>query len=136
MGLPGNDAGAPQTAQNLIHIVDDEPMLLELAQAILCPIGYQVVGFRSGESALRAFESADRKPALLITDYAMGLEVMNGLELVKACRKAVPQLKVLLLSGTVDESVYANFDEKPDAFLGKPYHPQQLVQIVRKLLGS
>lgn len=136
MGLQGNNETNPPTTDRLIHIVDDEPMLLELAQAILCPLGYQVTGFRSGEAALRAFEAASRKPALLITDYAMGMEVMNGLDLVDACRKLVPGLKVLLLSGTVDESVYCNVEEKPNAFLGKPYLPRQLVAIVRELVGS
>ena len=136
MGSSESEAGGRAKTKPLIQIVDDEPMLLDLAQAILSPAGYEVAGFRSGEAALRSFEAATVKPALLITDYAMGLDLMNGLELVKACRKICPSLKVLLLSGTVDESIYHNTDEKPDAFLGKPYLPPQLVQVVKKLIGT
>src|SRR4051794_12630213 len=107
------------TLQNLIYVVDDEPMLLELATVVLQPLGYQIETFRDPESALRSFASASRRPALIITDYAM--QSMNGLELVAACRSLQPDQKVLLLSGTVDEQTYENQQVKPDRFLGKPY---------------
>ena len=40
----------------LIYVVDDEPMLLELASVILEPLGYTIETFRSPESALQAFQ--------------------------------------------------------------------------------
>lgn len=111
-------------------------MLLELAAAILEPHGYQVAGFRSGEAALTAFQSASRKPGLIITDYAMGpVGQMNGLDLARACRGIEPQQKILLLSGTVDQSVCDNAPAKPDCFLAKPYLPPQLVELVKRLVN-
>jgi len=62
-------------------------MLLESGPAILSPAGYEVAGFRSGEAALRSFEAA---PLTSFANHRLrnGLDLMNGLELVKACRKS------------------------------------------------
>jgi CheY-like chemotaxis protein len=125
---------APLQEKILIYVVDDEPMLLELATVVLEPHGYQMECFRDPESAFRAFASAPRRPALIITDYAM--HSMNGLELMAACRSLQPDQKVLLLSGTVDEQTYENENVKPDRFLGKPYQAKQLIEAVRALIPN
>lgn len=117
--------------QTLIYVVDDEPMLLELATVVLEPLGYRVESFRDPETALRSFAASRVRPALIITDYAM--HSMNGLELVAACRSLQPDQKVLLLSGTVDEQTYENERVKPDRFLGKPYQAKQLIEAVKAL---
>jgi CheY-like chemotaxis protein len=120
-------------AASLIYVVDDEPMLLELATVILEPLGYQLKTFRDPAGALKAFTASNPRPALVITDYAM--HAMTGLELIAACRRIEPRQKLLLLSGTVDEKTYSAAASKPDAFLGKPYQSKQLVEAVNKLLG-
>ena len=61
------------------------------------------------------------------------MEGMNGLELIEECRKIHPDQKILLVSGTVDESVYANSAIKPERFLAKPYNPDEFVAAVRAL---
>src|ERR1700682_5462248 len=104
MNAKANHSGRPKKAATLIYVVDDEPMLLELASVILEPLGYEVKTFRDAESALKAFTSAKLRPALIITDFAM--HAMNGLALIEACRKIQPRQKILLVSGTVDENIY------------------------------
>ncbi len=116
----------------LIYVVDDEPMLLELATVVLEPIGYQVKTFRDPDTAIRSFAAERRHPALVITDYAM--HTMNGMELIAACRKLESRQKILLLSGTVDEQIYNDMPVKPDRFLAKPYQAKQLVEAVKALL--
>src|SRR5438105_2412689 len=66
-----NHSGRTKKPQTLIYVVDDEPMLLELASVILEPLGYEVKTFRDGESAAEAFASAKPRPDLIITDFAM-----------------------------------------------------------------
>src|SRR4051812_38800774 len=95
-----------ETEQPVIYVVDDEPMLLELAIAVLEPLGYTIKTFRDPKVAIRTFANARRPPALLITDYAM--HNMNGMEVIAACRNLQPRQKILLLSGTVDEHIYEN----------------------------
>ena len=106
-----------QRGRMLIYVVDDEPMLLELASVILETLGYAVETFRAPEASLEAYRDAEPPPALIITDYAM--HTMNGLELAGACRRIRPQQKVLLLSGTVGAEVFHHAPVQPDRFLKK-----------------
>ena len=129
-----NSSQTGADAAALIYVVDDEPMLLELASVILEPCGYEVRAFRDPAAALQSYTAAQPQPELLITDYAM--HSMDGLELMRACRKLRPEQKVLLVSGTVDERVFRNRPDKPDRFLAKPYQARQLVELVRELLNA
>jgi len=61
---------------------------------------------------------------------------MNGLDLVRECKNLNPQQKIMLLSGTVDESVYASELAKPDIFLAKPYQVRDFIESVQKLAGG
>jgi CheY-like chemotaxis protein len=118
----------------LIYIVDDEPMLLELAAVILDPLGYRIETFRDPEAALRAYKAAEPPPALIITDYAM--HEMSGMELMEACRQIRPRQKVLLVSGTVGPDIFGDSTVKPDRFLGKPYQSKQLIDLVEELMAE
>jgi CheY-like chemotaxis protein len=117
-----------------IFVVDDEPMLLELASFILEPLGRSLRVFRDPEEALNCFAKAERPPRLLITDYAM--HNMNGMDLVERCKAVSPDLKVMLVSGTVDEDIYRDSSTKPDLFLPKPYQAKDLIESVKTLLGG
>jgi len=126
MNAAGNTKPSPPT----VFVVDDEPMLLELAEAILAPLGYIVRTFRDPELALKEFPAA--RPAVVITDYAMGR--MNGMDLIRECRRVNPRQRMILLSGTVDEHVFADAPYKPDQFLSKPYQIHELAERVRSLI--
>ena len=116
----------------LVFVVDDEPMLLDLAEAILKPLGCAVKTYRDPELALKEFPAA--RPALIITDYAMGR--MSGMDLVRECRRAAPTQKIILLSGTVDEQVFADAPVKPNRFLSKPYQIKDFTDCVKELLAE
>src|SRR5580692_2538025 len=93
-----------QGAEPLVFVVDDEQMLLDLAEMILKPAGFSVRTFQDPRKALAEYALA--APSVFITDYAMG--AMDGLKVIKECRKLHPDQRIILVSGTVDESVYAN----------------------------
>jgi CheY-like chemotaxis protein len=135
MNEPNEDRPARgKRGEALIYLVDDEPMLLELAAAILEPLGYSVETFRSPETALRAFELAEPRPALVVTDYAM--HSMTGLELASACRRIRPKQKVLLVSGTVGPEIFRDAPVQPDRFLAKPYQVKELLEVVESTLAA
>jgi len=116
----------------LIFVVDDEPMLLDLAATILKPLGYAVRTFRDPEQALAEFPKAN--PAVLVTDYAMGS--MNGMDLVRECKRMNPRQKILLVSGTVDEQIFADAAAQPDLFMAKPYSVVSFVESVERLAAG
>ena len=118
----------------LIYIVDDEPLLLDLAEASLAPGGFTVKKFSDPEEALKSFAKARPKPDVLVTDYAMGK--MNGVELLEKCREHRPDVKCVLLSGTVGAEVVLDAPTKVDRFVGKPYQPETLLELVRRVLGE
>jgi DNA-binding NtrC family response regulator len=108
-------------------------MLLDLAEVSLLPGGYQLKKFLDPELALRNFLKARTKPALLITDYAMGK--MNGLELIEKCKAVKPGLKSILISGTAGAEIVLDSGVKVDRFIGKPYQPSNLADLVRHVLA-
>lgn len=115
-----------------VFVVDDEPMLLELASVIIKPLGCEVRTFRDPEMALKEFAIA--RPDLVLTDYAMGR--MTGMDLIRECRRINPDQKIILVSGTVDEHVFADAPAKPNKFLAKPYQLQDLANCIRELLKA
>jgi CheY-like chemotaxis protein len=115
-----------------IFVVDDEQMLLDLAVAILQPLGYDVRTFSDPRVALKEYPAA--KPLVVVTDYAMG--EMNGLDLVRECRRANPRQKMILVSGTVDENIYAGLPQKPDRFMVKPYPVHEFIETIQALAAS
>ena len=115
-----------------IFVVDDEPVLLDLAATILQPLGFNVRTFRNPKQALAEYPAA--KPSLVVTDYAMG--EMNGLDLLRECKRINPGQKTILLSGTVMEDIYADSLIKPDRFLAKPYQISELVESIQALVKA
>ncbi len=128
-----NHSPGTGNSRPLIYVVDDEPMLLELAAVILEPQGYEVKTFRDPDLALRAYGSASPRPDLLITDYAM--HTMNGMEMIERFKQIDPRQKVILVSGTVGEYIFENSPIKPDRFLAKPYQASQLSAVVKEVLA-
>jgi DNA-binding NtrC family response regulator len=123
-------ASSPST----IFVVDDEQMLLDLAEMILEPAGFHVCLFSDPQKALQEYIAAQSPPDVLVTDYAMA--GMNGMDLIRECKRRNPRQKTILLSGTVDEGIYANSEVQPDRFLAKPYQINKLVEVIHSLVAQ
>src|SRR3954471_10181375 len=77
-----------------VFIVDDEPMVGEVVSALLSMEGLNTRLFTSPLDALEAFESAETKPELLITDFMM--QPFDGVHLMSRCRESHPNLRTIL----------------------------------------
>ncbi len=119
------DANKPVT----IFIVDDEPLILDLARSALVATDFIVCTYRDPKKALLDYPAA--MPEVIVTDYAM--TTMNGMDLVRECRCINPRQKFILISGTVDETIFADEPVKPDLFLAKPYQIREFVDTIQKL---
>jgi DNA-binding NtrC family response regulator len=132
---PLTDTSRPvRQKRPLIYLIDDQPMLLDLAEMSLQNDNYLIKKFDDPQRALEAFLKARTKPALLITDYAMGK--MNGLELIEKCKATHPELKTVLISGTAGAEIILGSPVKVDRFMGKPYQPANLADLVRRVLAQ
>ena len=118
----------------LIYVVDDDPLVAEVVDAILQMQHYRTQVFQNPQSALEAFIEADPKPDLLFTDYVM--DELNGMELIEKCKRIDPTLRTILYSGSVGQEIYQHHGINADNFLHKPFQPKALLDIIQKTLNS
>ena len=117
-----------------VFVVDDEPLLAEIAEVILNSEGYLTRRFLSPFDLLDAIEPGSHVPHVVVTDYLMN--GMNGLELIRRLRQTSPLIRIVLVSGTVSESLAtSDVDSRPDYFLAKPYQVTSLIHAVEAALA-
>lgn len=120
----------------VVLVVDDERAVADSLVKILNRSGYAAQAAYDGESALEMALLVP--PELLLTDVAM--PGMGGVELAIAVQKAVPDCKVLLLSGKAassDLSADARNAGQDEFFvLTKPIHPDDLLAETSRLFGQ
>jgi two-component system cell cycle sensor histidine kinase/response regulator CckA len=116
-----------------ILVIDDEPMVLNLINAMLSRYDYTVVTAGSGTEAIRLFENW---PAieidLMLVDLAM--PDMTGTEAVKRILELRPGLPVLYFSSYSEvEALRPSYPES-DPYITKPFSSLQLIRKIRKVL--
>ena len=121
------------STKGLVYICDDEPLLVEMADAILQMEGYSTKQFHSAEAALEEL-SRSEPPQLIVTDWLMG--GMTGIELISQMKQRVPGVRTILLSGTIEEAAIEKHSTKPDKFLAKPYQVQSLINAVNAIMRA
>ena len=119
--------------QETILLVEDEPVLRELARTVLQSYNYKVLEASHGVEALQVFEEHQGTVDLLLTDMVMP-EGMTGRELAEKLRTAKPELKIIYTSGYSADVMGPDLESMNAMFLQKPYPPPQLAQIVRDCL--
>jgi len=128
----GPEAALP-TGQETILLVEDEPAILALGQAMLGSLGYVVLA--AGDPVTARARAADHAGAvdLLITDVV--LPGMNGRELAGVLREDHPGLRTLFMSGyTANVIAHHGVLEDGVAFLQKPFSRRDLACKVREEL--
>ena len=89
----------------------------------------------NGADALEIVERGEIKPDLLITDTV--IPGIGGNELARRLTRALPQLKVLRMSGYADPEISkAESSEAPGAFVQKPFTLPELAQAVEQAMGG
>ncbi len=117
--------------QPLILVVDDEPLILNMAKEILNSEGYQVEAVGNGRQAMQALQ---RHPFdLVLTDMMM--PDISGMELVQYLRLHHPGTLAILFTG------YANYQDAVEAvklgafdYLPKPVQPEILRHAIGRAL--
>jgi len=119
-----------------ILVVEDEPVLRDLAQLILQDCGYRVLDASSGVDALTVWQRHRGAVDLLLTDMIMP-DGLSGKDLADSLLSAKPNLKIIFTSGYNVEDIRAEMNGKNSSrFLQKPYSRSTLAQAVRECLDS
>jgi two-component system, cell cycle sensor histidine kinase and response regulator CckA len=128
--LPTGEGGC-----ETLLVVEDEPLVLELAARALSSRGYRVLTASDGEEALRVASEFPEPIDMLVTDVIM--PKMNGSEMAQRLLEQRPNTPVLFMSGYTDDAL-AHHGVLDDGvhFLQKPYRPEALARRVRALLDG
>jgi two-component system, OmpR family, KDP operon response regulator KdpE len=113
-----------------VLIVEDEARLLRLLQQQLSARGIQVWAANDGRTALKLLA---RKPDIVLLD--LRLPDIDGLQLLRAMRRADRNLPIVVLSRITDEdSKVAALDMGADDYVTKPFGISELHARIRAAL--
>ncbi|PHV10981.1 response regulator [Chitinimonas sp. BJB300] len=116
-----------------ILTVDDSAAIRQMVTFTLKTAGFQVVEAGDGEAGLRMAKS--QKVDLILTDQNMPR--MDGLSLIRALRSE-PQYRttpILMLTTEAGDAMKTQGREAgASGWLVKPFDPQKLLDVVRKVL--
>jgi two-component system, chemotaxis family, chemotaxis protein CheY len=116
-----------------ILTVDDSKSIRQMVTFTLQQAGYQVIEAEDGQDALTKLTPAVK---LVLSD--LNMPNMNGIELIKAIR-ANPSSKflpVVMLTTESDGGIkQAGRAAGATGWIVKPFNPEQLLAVVKKVLG-
>ena len=120
-------------ASDTVLIVDDDEGVRELAFDILSRVGLHIITAADGREAVDVFARNADEIRLVLLDRTM--PTMGGFEAFQKIRKIRPDAQVVLVSGYSEERAAAELAGLGLAgFLQKPFLPDVLVDLVRKVI--
>lgn len=127
-------ATAPQEGGGAdVALVDDDEAVCLLVREMLEAAGHRVFTATSGRRALDSIESYPGRYDLLIVDAS--LPDVPASQIIEHARAARPELKVLIISGYLEDVLIARGVLGRDTpFLSKPFSAEELRDTVRSLL--
>ena len=124
-------------------VVDDNPDVRRFSVAVLEENGYTPLVAEDGESGLRMIKA--EKPDLVILDVLMPRQ--SGVRLYRELKtsKALKDVKVIILSGIAKKTFMRSQKAltefggeqipEPEIYLEKPVEPDELADVIKKVLG-
>ncbi len=137
----GSEAKPPAVGETPFHgngetilLVDDETLVREVARSVLRRLNFEPLTATDGADGLIKAAENRSKLRVVITDFHM--PHMDGLNFVRALRRMLPTIPIIIASGQLEESVAAEFKTLGvSARLDKPFTEGQLAEALRNLLA-
>ncbi len=118
-----------------VLVVDDQPHIVRLIQVNLEKEGFQVATAGDGVEGLR--KAREIRPDLVILDVIMprkdGFEVLREL---KSDRELADVPVIMLTVKTHNADIVEGLKEGAELYLPKPFHPKELVALVKRVLET
>jgi DNA-binding response OmpR family regulator len=119
--------------RNKILVVDDDPKLLELIEAMLIPAGYYVVTLADSTRVINT--AREVKPDLILLDIMMPFE--DGYTILNKLKKGLNRsnIPIIMVSALADDGhkVIASIDGA-SAYITKPIDKKALLETVAHFL--
>lgn len=127
----------PMRGAGRVLVMDDEPLIRELAETMLEHLGYQVELARDGAEAVRLYCQA-KENGRPFDAVIMDLTIpggMGGKETIKKLSAFDPEVRAIVSSGYSHDPVMANFREHGfRGVMGKPYKVEELAKVMHEVL--
>ena len=115
-------------------MVDDEPLVRQMAKTALERHGYTVLVAESGPVAIDVFRRYPGQISLVVLDLSM--PQMSGEETLPELNKIRPGVKVVVSSGYSETEAMSMFQgQRVAGFIQKPYNSKGLAEKVKVYLG-
>jgi PAS domain S-box-containing protein len=131
--LPGVPAQRPETkvlvrgdlqGTGTILVVDDDPLIRDLARSVLEQYGYSVMTAENGQAGVRAFRSnADTIIAVLLD---LTMPIMGGVEAFHLMNDIRPDIPIVISTGYGESAVQEQFTNALGGIIQKPYTVAEL----------
>ena len=127
-------AGVKRGTETIL-LVEDEPTVRSFVHEVLSAFGYTVLEVTTAEEAMFVSNGYEQPIQLLVTDVV--LPQGRGTALAKEMCRTRPGIKILLMSGYIDQSLTADNEMTAQLpFLEKPFTREVLLAKVREALES
>jgi PAS domain S-box-containing protein len=127
----------PLMGEGKILLMDDDPLVLDVAGRLLADAGYEVAFAQDGEEAIALYEKAkesDQPFHAVILDLTIQ-GGMGGKEAIKRLRQLDPEVRAIVSSGYSNDPVMASFREYGfHGVVAKPYTIEQLCEQLHRIL--
>jgi two-component system chemotaxis response regulator CheY len=118
-----------------ILCVDDSASIRQMVKLTLSSAGYQVV--QAGDGAEGLAKARESAVDLVVTD--LNMPIMNGLGLIREFRKLPTYKGVPIVFLTTESDPGLKQEAKAagaTAWITKPFQQEQLIGVVRKVIGA
>ena len=124
----------PVPSHGTVLVVEDVPLIREVAATMLKTLGYTVLQAEDGVRALELFDQHHQDIVCVVSDIVMPR--MDGWQTLEALRRRSPGIPVIFASGyTEAQFLEESHDEMPDIFLEKPFQFAKLRNALASLLA-
>jgi len=131
-------SAAPVRAGKIL-VMDDEPVIRDVAGALISALGHSVEFATRGEEAVEKYKEA-RQAGKAYDVVILDLTIrggMGGAETVRKLKEIDDKVKAVVSSGYSDDAMISRYrDQGFRAFLKKPYNVEDLREVLYKLLNS
>ena len=118
-----------------VLFVDDEDIIIEVAEELFKELGYKVLIARGGKEAVEIYEKNKDRIDMLVLDMIM--PDMSGSVTYDRLKEIDPDIKVLLSSGySINGQATEIMDRGCNGFIQKPFKLKELSQKLREVLDK
>ena len=121
-----------QVRRGRILVVDDEADCRDLLRTVLGDLGFDVDEAHNGAAALDLFRAGDEY-CLVFLDYKM--PDLNGAETYRRLKAIDPNLRVIVLTGSIGQSAKMIVELGAQGFITKPFKVDEIERQIVKVLG-